>query len=55
MSEVVWSVKKYGQVTEVYVDGKKAYVSGNTVKAEAKNLRALIETATIENTVVIEQ
>lgn len=55
MSEVVWKVKKYGQITQVYVDEKLAYVSGNTVKAEAKNLKKLIEAAVIENTIVVEE
>jgi len=54
MSQVVWLVKRYGQITQVYVDDRLAYVSGNTVRAEAKNLRALIDVAHIENTVVIE-
>lgn len=52
MSEVLFYVKKYGQITQVYVDGKLAYSSGNTVKAECKNLRKLIEVANIDNTKV---
>jgi hypothetical protein len=35
-------VKKYGQITQVYVDNKLTYVSGNTVKAEVKNLNKLL-------------
>lgn len=54
MSAVKIEVKKFGQITQVIVDGKVAYSSGNTVKSEVKNLKALIEKMVIENVEVVE-
>ena len=53
MSEVVWTCKKYGQITQVWVDGKLAYVSGNSVKAEVKNLTKLIAAADLDNIQIV--
>lgn len=47
-------VKKYGQVTQVYLDDKMIYTSANTVKAEAKKLRILMEAMTLMNVEVQE-
>jgi hypothetical protein len=40
---MIFTVKKFGQVTQVYLNDNLIYVSGNTVKAEMKNLNKLIE------------
>ena len=47
-------VKKYGQVTQVYLNDKLIYVSGNTVKAEVRNLTKLLEEMTLRHIEVIE-
>lgn len=51
---MTWLVKKYGQITQVFVDDKLIYNSGNTVKAEVKNLRALIEAMGLTTVNVVE-
>ena len=47
-------LRKYGQVTRVFLDDKLIYESGCTVKAEAKHLRALLEAMTLTNVEVVE-
>lgn len=48
-------IEKYGQITRVHADSKFAYHSGNTVKAEAKNLRSLFNVIGVGDTVEIEE
>jgi hypothetical protein len=49
VSSVKVVVKKIGQVTQVHAEDKFAYHSGNTVKAEVKNLTALFKVIGVEN------
>lgn len=49
MSEQLIEIKRYGQITVVWVEGIKCYDSGNTQKKEAEHIKSLLDALVIEN------
>lgn len=42
MTELHYTLKRYGQLTQVYLNGKHLYDSGLTLKAERDHISALM-------------